>query len=75
MASAATSDSPFHLNLRRLIFKELIIAAVLKYYTLQYTDLFGALQNLLRSGGSQNGPVTSRTELQAHRESCHQLDP
>lgn len=38
-------------------------------------DLFGALQNLLCCGGSQDGSVASCTELQTHREARHQLDP
>lgn len=43
--------------------------------TLQYPDLFEALQNLLGGRGSQDGFVASWTELQAHREAGHQLDP
>lgn len=42
---------------------------------LQPADLFGALQNLLCVCGSQNGPVASWTELQAHGEASNQLDP
>lgn len=44
-------------------------------YTWQHPDLFGALQNLLCGRGGQDGPVASWTELQAHREAGHQLDP
>lgn len=40
-----------------------------------YPDLFGALQNLLCGRSSQDGSVASWTELQAHGETRHQLDP
>lgn len=41
----------------------------------QRTDLFGALQDLLRSCGSQDGPVAPWTQLHSHGQASHQLDP